>query len=86
MAEVEVIATYELFNINRSKLENLIHRFFKPARIEIDIKDRFGIPIKPREWFLVPLHEINEAIELIQDGTFEAYHYDPKEAKLKLSE
>lgn len=86
MAEVEVIATYELFNINRSKLENLIHRFFTPARIEIEIKDRFGIPIKPREWFLVPLQAINEAIERIQDGTIAAYQYDPKEAKLKLSE
>lgn len=86
MAEVEVIATYELFNINRSKLENLIHRFFTPARIEIEIKDRFGIPIKPREWFLVPLQAINEAIERIQDGTIAVYRYDPKEAKLKLAE
>lgn len=86
MAEVEVIATYELFNINRSKLENMIHRFFTPARIEIEIKDRFGIQIKPREWFLVPLQAINEAIERIQDGTIAAYQYDPKEARLKLSE
>jgi T5orf172 domain len=86
MAEVEVIATYELFNINRSKLENLIHRFFTPARIEIEIKDRFGIPIKPMEWFLVPLQAINEAIERIQDGSIAAYQYDPKEAKLKLTE
>ena len=85
MADIEVIATYELFNINRSKLENLIHRFFTPARIDIEIKDRFGIPIKPREWFLVPLQAINEAIERIQDGTIAAYQYDPKEAKLKLS-
>ena len=85
MADVEVIATYELFNINRSKLENLIHRFFGAARFEIEIKDRFGNPIKPREWFLVPLQAINEAIERIQDGTIAAYQYDPKEAKLKLS-
>jgi T5orf172 domain len=83
MADVEVIATYELFNINRSKLENLIHRFFGAARFEIEIKDRFGIPIKPREWFLVPLQAINEAIERIQDGSIAAYQYDPKEAKLK---
>jgi T5orf172 domain len=85
MADVEVIATYELFNINRSKLENLIHRFFGAARFEIEIKDRLGIPIKPREWFLVPLQAINEAIERIQDGTIAAYQYDPKEAKLKAS-
>lgn len=84
MADVEIVATYELYNINRVKLENLIHRFFTPARIEIEIKDRFGVPIKPREWFLVPLPAINEAIERIQDGTISAFQYDPNEAKLRL--
>lgn len=43
LADVEVVATYELFNINRSKLENLIHRIFDPARLLIEIKDRFAI-------------------------------------------
>jgi hypothetical protein len=28
MADVEVVATYELYNINRTRLENLIHRIF----------------------------------------------------------
>ena len=55
MADVEIVATYELFNINRTKLENLIHRIFDPARLDIEIKDRFGNPVVPREWFLVPL-------------------------------
>ena len=61
MADVEVVATYELFNINRTKLENLIHRVFDPARLDIEIKDRFGNPVVPREWFLVPLFVIDEA-------------------------
>lgn len=52
MADVEVVATYELFNINRTKLENLIHRIFAAARLDIEIKDRFGNPVIPREWFL----------------------------------
>jgi hypothetical protein len=34
MAEVEVVATYELYNINRIKLENLIHRVFDPAQFD----------------------------------------------------
>ena len=55
MADVEIVATYELYNINRTKLENLIHRVFDPARLDIEIKDRFGNPVIPREWFLVPL-------------------------------
>ena len=41
MADVEVIASYNLYNINRTKLENLIHRIFDPARLDIEIKDRF---------------------------------------------
>jgi hypothetical protein len=82
MADVEVIATYELFNISRVKLENLIHRIFDPARLDIEIKDRFGHPVVPREWFLVPLFVINEAVDRIKDGTITGYIYDPKSARL----
>lgn len=82
MAEVEVVATYELFNINRTRLENLIHRIFGTARLDIEIKDRFGQPVIPREWFLVPLFVIDEAIEKIRDGTITGYIYDPKIACL----
>lgn len=82
MAEVEVVATYELFNINRTRLENLIHRIFGPARLDIEIKDRFGQPVIPREWFLAPLFVIDEAIEKIRDGTITGYVYDPKSARL----
>lgn len=80
MADVEIVATYELFNINRSKLENLVHRIFEPARLEIGIKDRFGNPVVPREWFLVPLHAIDKAVELIREGSIAQYEYDPKQA------
>lgn len=83
MANVEIVATYELYNINRTKLENLIHRVFEPGRLEIEIMDRFGRPVVPREWFLVPLFVIKEAVERIKDGTIADYLYDPKEAALK---
>ena len=83
MANVEVVATYELYNINRTKLENLIHRIFEPARLDIEIMDRFGRPVVPREWFLVPLFVIKEAVEKIKDGTITDYYYDKTEASLK---
>ncbi len=82
MAEVETVATYELYNINRTRLENVIHRVFGKARLDIEVKDRFGQPVVPREWFLVPLFVIDEAVERIKDGTITAYAYDPKTAKL----
>ena len=82
MADVEIVATYELYNINRTKLENLIHRVFDPARLNIEIKDRFGHPVIPREWFLVPLFVIDEAVDRIKNGTITNYIYDPKTASL----
>jgi hypothetical protein len=82
LAGVEIIAEYKLFNINRTKLEKLIHRFFADAAYEIEIADRFGKPVRPREWFLVPLHVIDEAVERIKDGTITEYIYDPKAARL----
>lgn len=82
LADVEIIATYKLANINRTKLENLIHRIFDPARLDIKIKDRFGNLVVPREWFLVPLFVVNEAVERIKDGTITSYRYDPSAAAL----
>lgn len=83
MADVEVIATYKLANINRTKLENLIHRFFAPAKLDIQIKDRFGNPVTAREWFLVPLFIIDEVVEKIKDGSIGEYFYDANTASLK---
>jgi hypothetical protein len=82
LADVEVVATYKLYNINRTKLENLLHRVFEPARLAITLKDRFGNPVSPREWFLVPLFVIDEAIELIRAGTIGDYRYEPSAGRL----
>jgi len=82
MADVEIVATYKLFNINRTKLENIIHRVFDPARLDVEIKDRFGNPVVPREWFLAPVFVVDEAVERIKDGTITQYVYEPKTARL----
>ncbi|MDB6179490.1 GIY-YIG nuclease family protein [Paracoccus sp. Z330] len=82
MAAVEIVATYELYNINQTRLENLIHRIFDSARLDIQIPDRFGRPVKAREWFLVPLFVINEAVEKIRNGTIKNFVYDPNSAAL----
>ena len=84
LADVEVVATYVLYNINRVKLENVIHRVFDSAQLDIEIKDRFGNPVKPREWFLVPLFVVDEVVKRIKDGTITQYVYDPTVARLCL--
>ena len=83
LAEVEIVATYELFNINRTKLENLLHRVLGSARLEIQIKDRFGHPVVPREWFLVPLFVIDDVVEKLKDGTLKDYFYNAELVKLE---
>jgi hypothetical protein len=37
----------------------------------------------PREWYLVPLFVIDEAVSRIKDGTITDYQYDPRTASLK---
>jgi hypothetical protein len=83
LADVEIVATYKLANIDRVKLENLIHKFLSSARLDIEIKDRFGKPVKAREWFLVPIFIIDEMVEKIKEGSLSDYYYDPKSAELK---
>jgi Meiotically up-regulated gene 113 len=83
MADVEIVATYALYNISRTKLENLIHHIFGSAQLNIEIKDRFGQPVIPREWFLVPLFVVDEAVDKIKNGTIADYIYDPHMARLR---
>jgi len=82
MADVEIVAQYQLFNINRSKLERVIHRVFAPAKLDIVVNDRFGNPIIPQEWFLVPLQAIDDAVERIRDRSITDYTYNPQEGRL----
>lgn len=82
LADVEIVATYKLHNLNRTKLEGIFHRLFGAAQIDITIEDRFGNPVKPREWFLVPLSVIDEAVQRIQSGSIVDVVYDLKSARL----
>lgn len=82
LADVELVAKYDLANLHRQKLESLIHRFFADARLDLQLKDRFGDRVEPQEWFLVPLPVIDETIEKIEDGTIVEFRYDPDQARL----
>lgn len=82
LADVQVVATYQLHNINRIRLEGIFHRVFGPAQLDLTLFDRFGRPVKPREWFLVPLEVIDEAVQRIRDGSITTVVYDPSTARL----
>jgi hypothetical protein len=83
MADVEIIATYKLANISRIKLEKIIHKFLGAAKLDIEIKDRFGKLVKVREWFLVPVFIIDEMVEKIKDGSISDYYYDPASVEIR---
>jgi hypothetical protein len=53
-----------------------------PARFDLEIPDRFGNPVKPREWYLVPIAVIDEAVARIRDGSIVEFEFDPKSARL----
>lgn len=83
LAGVDIVAEYRLHNLHRTRMENLFHRLFDAAQIDLAIPDRFGNLVKPREWFLVPLQAIDEAVERIVDGSIVDYAYDPASARLR---
>jgi hypothetical protein len=82
LADVEIVATFKLANINRKKLEAVLHKVFDSARLELALPDRFDIPVQPREWFLVPVEVIEAVIEKIKAGNIDQFRYDQKTASL----
>ena len=77
MAPVEIVATYELKNLSRSKVESLLHRFFEAARpAELSVTDRLGKKIHPREWFYVLPEHVGQAAKLIEERRLHEYRYD----------
>lgn len=86
-ADVQKIATYQIYNRNADKLEGLLHRFFANACLDIDLFNEKRQRLNPREWFVVPFYIIEEAIQLILNENIINYEYNPltKEIKLKQS-
>ncbi|MBF7693147.1 GIY-YIG nuclease family protein [Acinetobacter pollinis] len=83
LADVELVASYALpENVVPHKLEKLIHKVLQSAQLDINIEDRFGKPVKPKEWFLVPLEIIEEIITHLKNGTLTEYIYDINKATL----
>jgi hypothetical protein len=82
LAPVHPVRTYDAIDLNTNKFENLLHRFFAEARLDIEIMDRFGKPFKPREWFLLSLPVIEQAIPMMLDGSIIRHRYDAKEGAI----
>lgn len=77
LAPARIVTRFTLYNVNRVHLERLLHRFFDPARVDIEIVDRFGKPVRPREWFYVTPDQLSEVVRRIQDGSITRCYFDP---------
>ena len=80
MADVEVVRTFRVYNVDVHKLEGLIHNFFHVARFYVTIHGA-----EPEEWFVVPLPIIREAIAKFIDGSIVDYTYNREQQALEKS-
>lgn len=82
LADVEVVAEFTLYNMNLQATEKLLHTFFRDAQADIQIPDRFGNLVKPKEWFFLPLDLIKQVIQILQNDDITQYQYDSKSVSI----
>lgn len=76
MADVEIIAEYQVFNINPQKFEYYLHAFFGESCLDLLVADKDGKNHQPKEWFVAPLNVIQQAVELLVNGQILNYQYN----------
>ena len=76
VADVQIVTTFECYNLNPQKLARLLHKFFASACLEVDVFDQSGKRHTPREWFIAPLLVIEEAIRLTITGEIINFTFD----------
>lgn len=74
-ADVEVVATWKVYNVKSSTFESLIHKLFASVQLQVTVNGK-----RPKEWFIVPFKIIEEAITAIISG--KSVEYNPQLKKL----
>lgn len=82
MADATLVAEFQTYNLNPQKLEILLHTFFAESCLNLDVFDSKGNRHIPREWFVVPLHVIETAIQLLINGDIVNYRYDSQRQEI----
>lgn len=62
-ADVEVVATWKVYNVKSSTLEALMHKLFASVQLQVTVDGH-----QPKEWFIVPFKVIEEAVNAIISG------------------
>lgn len=70
-ADVEVVATWKVYNVKSSTFEALIHKLFASVQLQITVDGH-----TPKEWYIVPFNIIEQAVTDIIHGI--SVEYDRK--------
>lgn len=62
-ADVEIVASWEVYNIKAVAFENALHKLFKRAQLQLAA----GVA-HPKEWYIVPYKIIEEAVSRLIQG------------------
>lgn len=62
-ANVEIVATWKVYNVKSSTFEALIHKLFAAVQLQVTIDGK-----QPKEWFIVPFYIIEKAVVNIIKG------------------
>ena len=74
-ADVEVVATWKVYNVKSSTFEALIHKLFTGVQLQVTVDGH-----QPKEWFIVPFKVIEEAVNAIILG--KPIEYNPQFQKI----
>lgn len=74
-ADVEVVATWKVYNVKSSTFEALIHKLFAGVQFQVTVDGH-----QPKEWFIVPFKVIEEAVNAIILG--KPIEYNPQFQKI----
>lgn len=70
-ADVEIVATWKVYNVKSSTFEALIHKLFDCVQLQVTVDGHH-----PKEWFIVPFKLIDEAINAVISG--KSIEYNPQ--------
>ena len=62
------------------KLEQLLHQFLAHANLQVEVV--LGRPVVPKEWFVVPLDLVEEAVTRILDRSIIKFRHDAISRKI----
>lgn len=59
-ADVEIVATWKVYNVKSSTFETIIHKLFSAVQLQVIVNGH-----RPKEWFIVPFKVIEDAVNAI---------------------